>query len=349
MTVSNGPASAGLLLSHVLAHILVSMGNIHWTSEEDAWLREHAPVMSCAQMAQELGRSTKAVWSQCSKLGLSPVDGRSRQAIQVETGQEFGRLTVLEVGYSGGRRAARVSCSGPHAPVEKWVQLSSLASGAVKSCGCLNREVASSGARTRNEGNKFAAKPAEEHKPGYVPTVRLLVDERGVRQQHQVDEDGRECSKCETYKSWSEFAKGNGARGHLSLCKQCQREHYQSGNVELRREQAVARRLKVFGLTPAQYRAMEAVYGGRCWLCKNFETVKGPGGHIQRLGVDHDHNCCNFDPTPSNPLCGECIRGLCCVRCNRRVLGEVDAVGPDKVFSYLGTSHDLAKMVIAAA
>lgn len=39
-----------------------------------------------------------------------------------------------------------------------------------------------------------------------------------------MDNEGRACSKCRTYKLWDQFNKGD-SRGHKSICRQCQKEY----------------------------------------------------------------------------------------------------------------------------
>ena len=46
---------------------------------------------------------------------------------------------------------------------------------------------------------------------------------------------------------------------------------------------------------------------------------------------------------------GKCIRGLCCMGCNRRVLGNIDAVGADKVFDYLTGAQAVVHALLASA
>lgn len=166
-----------------------------------------------------------------------------------------------------------------------------------------------------------------------------------------INDDGRQCGykgegNCgQQFKAWDEFNKGNGAHGHCTWCRDCSKQHHQNRDVVLRREYHLANRLKAFALTVEQYWAMAARFGGRCWLCGEYETV-AKNGEVQRLSVDHDHSCCDFDPTPQHPLCGKCIRGLCCHNCNRLVLGNVERVGADKVFGYLAGAQAAAQAIL---
>lgn len=315
-----------------------------WTEEENAYLAESASTTSLREMAEHLGRTVKATRWQCIKLGLEPMDGRQAK-IEISQGQQFGRLIVQELGQYQGKRAAWVRCTGPHELVEKWVQAHALTSGAVRSCGCLNSEAASERARRRNV---LAPPRLGTGKKGLPPGVKYVPAEPKWR----IDDDGRQCTytgenNCgNAYKPWSDFNKGTGARGRGSWCKACQAVH--ASKQPPRRDYALAYRCQAFGITVELYRAMEALHEGRCWLCGRFEVITTKDGERRRLVIDHDHNCCDFDPTPQNPLCGKCIRGLCCQRCNRQLLGHVDAVGVDNVVAYLTKAPASVEAILAS-
>lgn len=70
--------------------------------------------------------------------------------------------------------------------------------------------------------------------------------------------------------------------------------------------------LKRYGTTVAWYRNKLIEQKGTCILC---EHLNHSCGTIQRLSVDHDHNCCDTHATS----CGECLRGLLCETCNLRL------------------------------
>jgi Recombination endonuclease VII len=53
----------------------------------------------------------------------------------------------------------------------------------------------------------------------------------------------------------------------------------------------------------------------------------------QRICADHDHDCCPFQPRATVKTCGECIRGLLCLRCNT-ALGVIERYG-DLAEAYL--------------
>lgn len=60
-----------------------------------------------------------------------------------------------------------------------------------------------------------------------------------------------------------------------------------------------------YNITADEYDTMLLAQGGVCAIC-----LKPPTGR-RRLSVDHDHACCDTEKS-----CGQCIRGLLCVRCN---------------------------------
>ncbi len=275
-----------------------------------------------------------------------------RPTLEVQAGDEFDRLIVLEVGHQDGRRAALVCCTGAgtHGPVEKWVQLASLTSHAVKSCGCLSRETAARGARERNAAAGGTAR-AGTGKKGLPPGVKYIKKEKPYGS--VINSEGRECAytgagSCgRQYKLWAEFNKGNGARGYFSWCRDCQARNHQNIPVETRRLRSLQSRCRAAGLSVEQYQVLASRFAGRCWLCGELETLVGEDGTPRRLSIDHDHSCCSFDQTPQHPLCGQCVRGLCCHRCNRQVLGNLEAVGAGKVFNYLAGSQAAVQSVLA--
>jgi hypothetical protein len=131
---------------------------------------------------------------------------RRNPSIVVTPGETFGRLTVVRETRNNGRRAVVVNCEC--GTQEKEINLAALTSGSVTSCGCLRREL-----------------PAQRaHAPVTTNYGRV----------YHVDENGRECAGkyCDnTYKPWSEFNKGNSARGYNSWCRDCTKTHYRSKRV----------------------------------------------------------------------------------------------------------------------
>jgi hypothetical protein len=70
-----------------------------------------------------------------------------------------------------------------------------------------------------------------------------------------------------------------------------------------------AREMKKYGTTVEWYRDKLVEQSGICALCKHLSHHHGT---IQRLQVDHNHECCDLH----TKSCGKCLRGLLCADCN---------------------------------
>jgi hypothetical protein len=93
-------------------------------------------------------------------------------------------------------------------------------------------------------------------------------------------------------------------------------------NPHKRRE----RKLRRYNITPEVYDALLESQGGVCAICGTDE----PGGRGEFL-VDHDHSCC-----PHAGSCGECVRGLLCIRCNTALgMFEDDPARLQEAINYL--------------
>lgn len=149
----------------------------------------------------------------------------------------------------------------------------------------------------------------------------------GVR--GQVTAEGRECSKCETFKPWSEFSPSTSAKttGHQSACRLCRNEDKReraAGDTQFTVDHRLAARrwyLKdKYGITLEQYAWLSARQEHKCALCLQPETQRrrqdrtGIVRVVDYLGVDHDHSCGRHVPAKA---CRWCIRGLLCDDCNR--------------------------------
>ncbi len=75
--------------------------------------------------------------------------------------------------------------------------------------------------------------------------------------------------------------------------------------------------LETYQLTAAEYDAILALQGGRCYICGRKPWRK-------RLSVDHNHHLPCSGPGGHDPKkgCKLCIRGLLCNRCNK-FLGHI--------------------------
>ena len=102
-----------------------------------------------------------------------------------------------------------------------------------------------------------------------------------------------------------------------------------------------SREMKKYGTTVEWYRDRLLEQNGVCALCRHLSHHHGT---IQRLQVDHNHECCDLH----TKSCGKCLRGLLCADCNillsyiERVLKQgTIAPLPDtwlsKALAYLGS------------
>lgn len=108
-------------------------------------------------------------------------------------------------------------------------------------------------------------------------------------------EKRRPCAKCK---------RGRAERFYVSprgrVCATCRRRGRSAGT-------RAVRLLETYGITEEEYAALLAAQGGVCAICK------GKRGY--NLDVDHDHEKERQGHSPR-----ECIRGLLCKTCNRRLL-----------------------------
>jgi len=77
-------------------------------------------------------------------------------------------------------------------------------------------------------------------------------------------------------------------------------------------ERELARDMKKYGTTTEWYLGRLIEQCGVCAICKHLSHHHGT---IQRLQVDHNHDCCDTKAKS----CGKCNRGLLCAYCNIRL------------------------------
>lgn len=83
-------------------------------------------------------------------------------------------------------------------------------------------------------------------------------------------------------------------------------------NPEFFKAREFAREMKKYGTTVEWYRDRLVEQLGVCAICKHLSRRFGT---LQRLQVDHDHDCCDL----KTKSCGKCLRGLLCADCNVRL------------------------------
>lgn len=122
----------------------------------------------------------------------------------------------------------------------------------------------------------------------------------------------RTCPGCSKTKELNDLNFGRlkaGAGGRNPRCKECMNAYIREWKQAHSLDAKAARRrgaLRKYNLTVEAFDALLQIQGGRCAICR----VPEPGA--AHWAVDHDHSCC-----PSRKsCCGECVRGLLCVRCN---------------------------------
>ncbi len=140
----------------------------------------------------------------------------------------------------------------------------------------------------------------------------------------------KKCCTCAKTKPESEFNKRSVAADRLEpSCRECVQKRHRNWiatnkekaqlyetNRKPRPEDydkerwAKKRRFSKYGLTPETYQELLTLQGDVCAICGIAPT------HTYR--VDHDHSCCDRDGS-----CGNCVRGLLCMRCNAGI-GALD-------------------------
>lgn len=142
------------------------------------------------------------------------------------------------------------------------------------------------------------------------------------------------CPCCKKAKPLDQFgACLRNPDGKQVYCKPCrsQKDKDRRAAMTEAERQADARERAMrftYGITVERYDAMLAGQGGVCAVCKQ-PCRSTNRGRPRRLAVDHDRRCC-----PGKKSCGQCVRGLLCLRCNT-ALGAIDAVGVEAFVEYL--------------
>lgn len=99
------------------------------------------------------------------------------------------------------------------------------------------------------------------------------------------------CKKCQTKKDQKDYPVHKTRAGnsyHRSTCRDCFNAGTLASQIKYR-----------YGITVEQ---RDEMFSKGCEVC----------GSMDRLNIDHDHECCAGQNT-----CGDCIRGVLCYRHNR--------------------------------
>lgn len=150
----------------------------------------------------------------------------------------------------------------------------------------------------------------------------------------------RMCTRCDVEKELTEEnfkRRETYAEGFHTWCVVCYRKYnadYQKNDRNARPEfykaREFAREMKKYGTTVEWYRDKLIAQNGVCALCKHLSHHHGT---IQRLQVDHNHECCNI----KTKSCGKCLRGLLCADCNIRLAPVEDVLKQGTVVPIAGT------------
>lgn len=112
------------------------------------------------------------------------------------------------------------------------------------------------------------------------------------------------CTKCGLVKEPGDFYASIKRRdGLTSWCRDCTKANSRAQGREKHREWKLAQK---YQLTPEQYADMLQAQGGRCAIRDVPQSASA-----RAFAVDHDHACC-----PGKHSCGDCVRGLLCIKCN---------------------------------
>lgn len=118
------------------------------------------------------------------------------------------------------------------------------------------------------------------------------------------DSSFKRCRVCKRSLPRRDFARNQTMRdGLVALCRVCHGWQERTRKYRLSRE---------------QLEALLTRQGGVCAVCGTSTTFGGKGG----AHIDHDHSCCSNGDGPRR-ACGNCVRGVLCMHCNR-LLGSLE-------------------------
>ncbi len=143
------------------------------------------------------------------------------------------------------------------------------------------------------------------------------------------NESMKRCSKCGVEKPIDDFhARRGGTQG---WCKNCAKQHKNKW-ISVNRDKVRWNTLwSKYRLRRERYEELFNQQGGKCGICKKEFGEEQPR-------VDHNHSCCD-----GHTSCGQCIRGLLCDTCNKRLGAYEKIVKEPHLLSYLNgqEAHDV--------
>lgn len=119
------------------------------------------------------------------------------------------------------------------------------------------------------------------------------------------DNQGRkQCNKCLKWLDTAQYSVNASYADKLDRsCRECKKPQTKINN------------LARMGLTVEKFDQMLEAQGGVCAVCLKI---------ADKWHIDHDHNCCPCSKTTK--LCGKCVRGLLCQKCNYLLGNSLDSV-----------------------
>lgn len=156
--------------------------------------------------------------------------------------------------------------------------------------------------RVRRQWGRFCSKSCATSSRNHIASgrtelaeTRLMRATRRVNKQMQTE---KECRKCKTIKSLSEFSTNHhNLDNHSYICIECIGRPGTHRGYQLK---------YLFGITMDDYETILDGQMGVCAICGGMETRKDNKGNICRLAVDHDHD----NGSVRGILCNACNTGL---------------------------------------
>ena len=154
----------------------------------------------------------------------------------------------------------------------------------------------------------------------------------GAKPKGLVDDKGRECTACGTYKLWSKFHRNkNGYYGYGPRCIACRsaelRTYTKKNKKHVRRSRYNSRIKREYGIDIDDHDKLREHNDSKCWICSG-------GTSKNFLAVDHNHKNGN-------------VRGLLCARCNTALARMMDKVeNMERAVEYMHDDGDTVKKIL---